>query len=343
VTAVQRSFVLVLFALLLAWAGPVRTQSTAAPMAVTVELGDVSATKVPFIVAAESGIYARNGLEVTQFITPLAADVARGNGLVVPAEYVRSGLVADISIGGGSPLVVNMTTSATTPARVILATTDTRQAFHVYAGAGIKNLTDLKGKRIGFIVRGSLDDLLLLALARKMHWNAARDWSMFSNVNGAQVAARTHMDAFLGPPLAHDEALKLGFHDLGDLSRYHFPVLGSGVDALRSWLPAHQLVAEAFVKSTVEAIALMKRDKHAAFAAMQKWYGLSDPARAEALYDAAVKMPAKPYPSVAGLHLVRALYPARELRIHSDAYFLDATYVRGLDDSGFIDRVQKAP
>ena len=42
---------------------------------VSVELGDVSLTKLPFIVAAESGIYERNGLKVHQFISPRAAEL----------------------------------------------------------------------------------------------------------------------------------------------------------------------------------------------------------------------------------------------------------------------------
>jgi ABC-type nitrate/sulfonate/bicarbonate transport system substrate-binding protein len=245
--------------------------------------------------------------------------------------------VADISVGGGAPLVVNMTSNAVAVQRIILATTDTKQAFHVYARGGIKRLADLKGKRIGYIVRGSLDDLLLNAFARRMGWDPNRDWSMFANVNGADVAAKTHMDAFLGPPLGHIEALKLGYHDLGDLSVYKFPVLGSGVDALKTWLPSHRATAAAFIKSTVEAIALVKRDKGAAFAAMEKWYGLSDPVREQALYDAAVHMETKPYPSAAGLQLVRALYTWREMQVHPASYFLDPSFVASLDRSGYID------
>src|SRR5262249_20262659 len=38
----------------------------------SVELGDVSLTKLPFVMAVEAGLYRRNGLEVKQFITPAA-------------------------------------------------------------------------------------------------------------------------------------------------------------------------------------------------------------------------------------------------------------------------------
>ena len=37
---------------------------------ISIELGDVSLTKLPFVMAAEAGIYKRNGLEAKQYITP---------------------------------------------------------------------------------------------------------------------------------------------------------------------------------------------------------------------------------------------------------------------------------
>src|SRR5688500_11650368 len=55
-------------------------------VSVDVALGDVTINKVPFLMAADSGLYARNGLAVRQFVTPEAAEMARRSGVVVPAE-----------------------------------------------------------------------------------------------------------------------------------------------------------------------------------------------------------------------------------------------------------------
>ena len=54
---------------------------------IDVSLGDVSINKVPFLIAADAGIYAKNGLEVHQYITPTAAAAARESGVIVPPEY----------------------------------------------------------------------------------------------------------------------------------------------------------------------------------------------------------------------------------------------------------------
>lgn len=316
-------------------------QAQTGSRSVTVELGDASATKLPFIVAAESGIYAQNGLDVTQFITPGAAAAAKSNGLSVPDDSVKTGLTGDLCVCVGSPTIVRMTTIASAPQRIILATTDDRQAFHLFVRPGINRIADLKGKRIGYIVRGDLTDLMLNALAHRMGWDPNRDWSMFSGIDGVASAAKYKIDAILSPPLARAQAVRLGYHDLGDLSRYHFIILGSGVAALKRWLPTHRDTAAAFIKSTIEAIALLKRDKNAAFSAMGKWYGLTDPVRQQALYDAAVKMASKPYPSAEGLRLVKQMYTWREMQIHPAGYFLDPSFVAALDRSGYIDSLSK--
>jgi ABC-type nitrate/sulfonate/bicarbonate transport system substrate-binding protein len=335
----RRSLILVLLLGLLPW--PAAAQAQDATMSITVELGDVSATKVPFIVAAESGIYARNGLTVTQFITPNAAENVRQSGFIVPPEFIKSGVVGDINIGGGSPMIVRMTSVANAPQRIILATNAPTTGFHLYARPAIRSFADLRGKRIGYTSPGSLDGELFLAIAKKMGWNPDRDVSWFSGIAGGDAAAKTNMDAFVGDAFITAAAAKAGYNDLGPLSSYNIPVLGSGVNALKSWLPTHHAAAAAFIKSTVEALALLKKNKAAAFAAMTKWYGISDPAVLEPIYDQAAEMPAKPYPSADGLAIVRQIYTWREMQMHDASYFIDPSFVAALDNSGYIDSLYK--
>src|SRR5262245_4918360 len=130
--------------------------SLAAPAAqaqllpVSIELGDVSLTKLPFVMAAEAGIYRRNGLEAKQYITPRAAELIRqSSGVVVPGDFVGTG-IGDINIGGGSPTIVRMTSDARAPQRIVLVTNDPVSRFHIMSRTDITRPEDLKGKRIGF-------------------------------------------------------------------------------------------------------------------------------------------------------------------------------------------------
>src|SRR5262245_12371803 len=77
------------------------------PTRVEVSLGDVSINKVPQLVAADQGIYAKYGLDVHQTISQGAARAAAGSGVVVPEAYVNRtpGADAPIEVGGGSPMI----------------------------------------------------------------------------------------------------------------------------------------------------------------------------------------------------------------------------------------------
>src|SRR4051812_28196740 len=94
--------------------GPFRAQEM---LPVGVELGDFSLTKLLFIVAAEGGIYERNRLKVSQFISPRAAELIRqSSGLVVPKEFVHTG-PSDINIGGGGAPPPRLTPPPPAPQR----------------------------------------------------------------------------------------------------------------------------------------------------------------------------------------------------------------------------------
>src|SRR5258705_13478764 len=91
------------FMLSLLSATPIMAQDK--PLPLEVGLGDVSLNKLMFVIAAETGIYKKNGLDVAQFISPSAAEVVRRSGVDVPKEFVRN-VPGDINIGGGSPMRV---------------------------------------------------------------------------------------------------------------------------------------------------------------------------------------------------------------------------------------------
>ena len=74
---------------------------------------------------------------------------------------------------------------------------------------------------------------------------------------------------------------------------------------------------------------------------MGKWYQMSDPEIMEMFYDEASKVPMKPYPAVEGIRRVMELYDSHEMRKYKLEHFYDASYVKELDDNGFIDSLYK--
>src|SRR5262245_13092566 len=143
---------------------------------VDVSLGDVSINKVPQLVAADQGIYAKYGLEVHQTISAGAARAAAASGVVVPDAYVNreGGGAAPIDVGGGSPMMYGSVNSGR-PARVIVLTQEPMAMDHIIAKPAIAKLEDLKGKRLGFSGVGSVTHFSALALARRLGWTPDRD------------------------------------------------------------------------------------------------------------------------------------------------------------------------
>ena len=322
--------------LLLGLAAPAAAQ----PLKIEVGLGDVSLNKLMFVVAAEAGIYQKNGLEVAQFITPSAAEVVRRSGVQVPPEFVRNN-PGDINIGGGSPMMVGMTTNAAAVDRVILATTDTISRFRVVGRPDIARPADLKGKRWGYSSYGALSHLSAVVFAKRMGWNPDRDISLIGNAMSIDVLKRGRVDVIVGDEVAWTSALAAGYKVIVDLNRYRIPMAGSGVNAAKDWLGKNREAAARFVKSTIDAIALLKTDRAAAYAAMAKWYGIKDEHQAKDIYDQVEKLAAKPYPFVEGIKKVMETYSCHEMRGHKPEDFYDASFIRALDKSGYIDALYK--
>jgi NitT/TauT family transport system substrate-binding protein len=308
-----------------------------------VRLGDVSLTKLIFLVAYDAGIYAKNGLAVQQFITPRAAEVVRRSGVVVPPQFIREGTGDDvpITIEGGSPRLVSMTTSALSTDRVIIATTDNTARFHIISRSDITSPEQLKGKRLGYTSFGAITQLMAIEFAQKMGWNPDRDISLMSDGTAFDALKSGHEDALVGDEILQASAGKLGYRDLVDLSTYHIPLAGSGINASRGWLRDHRDVAARFVKATVDALALVKTNKAAAFASLAKWYNITDPQQQEQIYRNIADLPRKPYPAVDGIKEVMKIYRYREMQIHKPEDFYDDSFVRELDRSGYIDGLYK--
>ena len=124
-------------------------------ISVDVALGDVSINKVPFLMAADNGIYERNGLKIHQFITPNAANVARNSGVIVPPETVREDIdSAPMAVGGGSPTIYRAVHTGGID-RVVLATQEGVVKSHIIGAPEIRTIENLRGKRLGGGVGGS--------------------------------------------------------------------------------------------------------------------------------------------------------------------------------------------
>jgi len=246
---------------------------------VEVSLGDVSINKVPQLVAADQGIYAKYGLDVHQTISAGAARAASGSGVVVPKAYVNQtpGIPAAIEVGGGSPMIYGAVTNGR-PARVIVLTQEAMAMDHVIAKAGIANVQDLKGKRLGFSGAGSVTHFSALSLARQFGWTPGRDITLVSGAATLDALKQGNVDAILGSAMVIALAAQEGYKDIGELTGYKIAMAGSGIMVDKAYLAAHRETVLRFLKADIEATALMQRDRGVFNAALAKWFHITDAA-----------------------------------------------------------------
>ena len=301
-----------------------------------VGLGPVSIHRVPFIIAFEEGIYERNGLDVVQFIPPGAAASARRDGVTVDPQYVSRGDRPPIYTASTN-LIFNRAMNASSPQdRIILATLDPVMRGHIVAQPEITKVEQLKGKRLGYSSAGSITHFVTLVLADRMGWDPVQDISLMSNTRMATLKNR-RVDAIIANDIRLAAVRDAGFKPLLDLRSWDIPIASSGVVTSRSWLRDNRETARRFIQSLVEAIALFKKDKEVAFRAMAKWYYITDREKQELIYAGGADMPRKPYPAVEGIKKLMEVYDSNEMRKYKPEDFYDDSFVRELDESGFID------
>ena len=306
---------------------------------VDVSLGDVSINKVPQLVAADQGIYAKYGLDVHQTISAGAARAAAASGVVVPDAYVNrdASAAAPIEVGGGSPMIYGFVTNARGAARVIVLTQEAMAMDHIIAKPGIAGIQDLKGKRVGFTGVGSVTHFSALSLARKLGWSPDREITLVGGSATLDALKQDKVDAILASAMIIALAPQAGFKDIGDLTTYKMPMAGSGIMVDKAYLAAHRDTVLRFLKADIEATALMQRDRQVFNAALAKWFNIKDPKTQDAMFAFVNKFEKKPYPSVEGIKQVFALYDSPEMRKHRPEEFYDSSLVAELDKSGFLD------
>ena len=305
---------------------------------VEVSLGDVSINKVPQLVAADRGIYAKYGLDVHQTISTGAARAAAGSGVVVPDAYVNQtpAVPAVIDVGGGSPMIYGVVTNGR-PTRVIVLTQEAMAMDHVIAKSGIANLQDLRGKRLGFSGIGTVTHFNALSLARQFGWTSDRDITLVSGAATLDALKQGKVDAVLGSAMVIALAPQAGYKDIGELSGYKIPMAGSGIMVDKEYLATHRDTVLRFLKADIEATALMQRDRRVFNAALAKWFNITDAATQNGMFAHVKKFEKKPYPSVDGVKRVFAIYDSPEMRKRTPEEFYDSSLIAELDKSGFLD------
>ena len=263
------------------------TAASGPAVALHVSYSNLIADNLPEWMALESGIFKQNGLDVT------VDNIASSTG--IPA--LLGGQVQIAHLGGSE------TISATAQGGdlVIIGVTEAVYPFVFMAPASIKSVDDMKGKKIGVSNVGSSSDIATRVMLNKVGLDPEKDVTIVpvgSLQNRTAALLNGAIDGGVAQPPDQLTLEDKGFHVIYDLAAQKLPSVGNAVVVQRSWLSSNKEVAQRYIDSLVQAIALSRKNKEQAMPVLSKYLKNDDPRALGATYDFFVGAVTPAYPVV---------------------------------------------
>jgi NitT/TauT family transport system substrate-binding protein len=313
-----------------------------------VELGARSISKAPFLIAADQGLFDKYGVDVDlRMPAPDFEGGIEGKGAIrraLDTFVLRRHLRVDMYSNGVTPDMFEMVNNLERKPRRVLASTDCIVRSKFIGRPGLTSIEELKGKRIG--VTGLMHNITTFAaleLASRMGWDPVHDISIILNGDEIEMLLDGRIDAVVAQERDLAEALEKNLPVLLDTRTWgDLPVGGNSLQVDESWLKneTNREAARRFLKAMIEATALFHEDRELTLDVLQRWNGVSRQ-YAEVMYDNAA-IPRKLYPCYDGIRRTMEVYDSHAMRAYKPEDFYDDSFLKELDESGFIDEVYAA-
>ena len=317
---------LILFLLLMVWAGAASAQTTKLKVAYPTTVGSMAVIWV----AKDARLFEKHGLEVELIYVA-------GSSKVVQAMLAKEIPISEIAI----PAVIQANLAGAD--LVMLAGPNHKPGQKIMVKPEIQTPENLKGKKIGISRFGTSDDFLLRYMLGQWKIQPDRDVALLQMGGSPEILAglgSRGIDAgMLASPL-HLRAVKLGFSVLVDLSTIGVDYQGAGVVTTRAYARDNQDVVRRYLRAYVEGLHRFKTDKNFSLKVIGKYTRISEPDALEETYQHyAVKvMPKVPYPTTKGIQMVLDEIGSRDVKAKnlSPAALIDVHYLNELEQSGFV-------
>lgn len=286
-------------------------------------------------VTKEAGIFKENGLDVQLLFIGSSTIVTQAiMGANVPIA-ILSGATAINSSLSGSDLVILASTKK-----------DPAQAFLVVSKE-ITGAAQLKGKKLGVSRLGASSDFLLRYLLKRIGLVPEKDVTIVQVGSSPVRMAALANGAIDGTALTFEEMLvgkKLGFNILLDITTLGIEGLNSDIITTRRYVRESRDTVQKFVKAMVKGASFYAKNKKFSMEVVAKYTKSRDIEKIENGYDYNAKVYLrKPYPAMGGIQLALEEIGERNPAVKTvkPEQFIDISFVRELDDSGYIDSLYK--
>lgn len=330
----QRIFcLLACLSLLVFLSSPARAQLTR----INVGYSALSADQLPAWVAKETGIFARNGLDVQLifFTGGTTTILALVSGDVPITQVSGPGLVNSVLAGADAVFVAAGITSLN---------------YVLMGKPGVKTVEQLRGGTLAISRFGSATDSIARFALRKIGLTPGKDVTLVQVGSGPDRLSATltgRVTASVINPPASFIGEKKGLAILADVAKMGLVFQHTGAATTRKYIREHPDTVRRYVRSHVEAVHTIWTDKEATVRTLGKYMGsnldreILEKSRENILTEAL--LPKKQYPSLEGLQTVLDDIGERDPRAKTakPEQFVDFSFIKELDASGFIDGLYK--
>ncbi len=279
------------------------------------------------------GAFKRQGLDV---------DLVLFQGGSQALQALVSGEVKMISGGGGSASQQARIKGA---GNVLVATYTPTMPYSLYVNPRIKSAKDLRGGKLAVSRFGSSSEFAARFMLKGLGLDPAKDVALMQIGNQQGRFSALVSGVVDGAVIDSPNTLlakRQGFVQLADASALGLVYPHNNIATIDAFNRAEPEAVRAFLRAFVEGIAFYKTRKSETIPLIKEFLRLNDDAIAEESYDYFSRVtPAKPYPSVEGVRTVLGEMAATNPAAKSmkPEFFVDATFVKQLDESGFIDKL----
>jgi NitT/TauT family transport system substrate-binding protein len=302
---------------------------------ITIVYAGTSTNQAPGWVAYESGIFRKYGLEVQLVhVTggPKAVQVLTGG-------YATLGQVA------GAPAVQSILQGSDA---VIIGGILNTMNYQFIVEKSIQRPEDLKGKSVAASRAGSSSDFATRFALDKYGLTPGKDVNVLEIGTQPERFAALESGRVSGVMLEAPQTLKakrMGFRVMADLQMLGLEYQGTALVTTRSLIKSRPEVFRSLMKAYAEAIYYYKTHPRESIAVLQKYLKIDDMDALQEAYEAIglTLVPEKPYPTMRGIQMILGELAAREPKAQTAKpdQFVDLSFIKELDGSGFIDRLYK--
>jgi NitT/TauT family transport system substrate-binding protein len=287
----------------------------------------------------EAGIFRKHGLDIELLYVGgggRAAQVVQSGE--VPMGIFTGGAVVNANLAGGDLVVVATGMNAIT--------------FSLIGRPEIRQLEELKGKKVGITRFGSATDFALLYSEEKWPIKRGRDFTVIQMGGMPEMLAALKSRALDAATLNAEftiQARKEGFRELVDMSALGLSFPTSTVATTRSFIKRNENTVRKFVRAFVEGNHFAKTQRTFSVQVFGKYLRNDDREYLNGIYDLYVLryIPKIPYPSHEAIKTVLDQMADKDARARAaqPEQFIDSRFFQELEKEGFIQRLwqSKAP